>query len=92
MNLGDPTDIQSLMQPRDFLDGSVGLIPGQGRRSHVPQLKGHMPQLETPQAAAKTRHRQTKKTRRNDTYRHAYYSPSQKPYTLLLLSPPCPAQ
>ena len=87
MNLGGaPTDIQSIMQPRDFPDASVGLIPGQGSRSHVPQLKVNLPHWR-PHRLRQTRHRQIKKIRKNDTCRHACHSPSQRPHALLLLSP-----
>ncbi|TEA30366.1 hypothetical protein DBR06_SOUSAS27510003, partial [Sousa chinensis] len=33
--------------------GGPGLIPGQGARSHMPQLRVHMPQLKIPHAATK---------------------------------------
>ena len=33
--------------------GSPGSIPGQGTRSHMPQLRVHMPQLKVPHAATK---------------------------------------
>ena len=33
--------------------GSLGSIPGQGTRSHMPQLRVHMPQLKIPHAATK---------------------------------------
>ena len=35
--------------------GVPGLIPGQGTRSHMPQLRVHMPQLKIPHAATKRR-------------------------------------
>ena len=34
--------------------GGLGSIPGQGTRSHVPQLKVHMLQLQSSRAAMKT--------------------------------------
>ena len=34
--------------------GGLGLIPGQGTRSHMLQLRVHMPQLKTPHATRKT--------------------------------------
>ena len=42
--------------------GDLGSIPGQGTRSHVPQLRVHMLQLKIPHAAAKIL-RATAKTR-----------------------------
>ncbi|TEA31286.1 hypothetical protein DBR06_SOUSAS710034, partial [Sousa chinensis] len=33
--------------------GGPGLIPGQGTRSHMPQLRVCMPQLKIPHAAMK---------------------------------------
>ena len=33
--------------------GGLGLIPGQGNRSHMPQLRVRMPQLKTPRAIEK---------------------------------------
>ena len=38
-----------------------GSIPGQGTRSHMPQLRVHMPQLRSPRAANQTRCNQIKK-------------------------------
>ena len=38
--------------------GDLGLIPSQGTRSRMPQLKARMPQLKILHAAAKTRHSQ----------------------------------
>ena len=35
--------------------GGLGSIPGQGTRSHMPQLRVRMPQLKIPHAATKTR-------------------------------------
>ena len=34
--------------------GALGSSPGQGTRSHMPQLRVHMPQLKIPHAATKT--------------------------------------
>ena len=34
--------------------GDSGSIPGRGTRSHVPQLRVHMPQLKSPRATTKT--------------------------------------
>ncbi|TEA30408.1 hypothetical protein DBR06_SOUSAS17710034, partial [Sousa chinensis] len=34
--------------------GGPGSIPGQGNRSHMPQLRVHMPQLKIPHSATKT--------------------------------------
>ena len=34
--------------------GGPGSTPGQGTRSHVPQLRVHMPQLRSPPAATNT--------------------------------------
>ena len=39
--------------------GVLGAIPGQGTRFHLPWLRGHVRQLKTPQAAAKTQRSQT---------------------------------
>ncbi|TEA32663.1 hypothetical protein DBR06_SOUSAS32010022, partial [Sousa chinensis] len=33
--------------------GGLGSIPGQGTRSHIPQLRVHMPQLGSRRTAAK---------------------------------------
>ena len=41
--------------------GGLGSIPGQGTRSHMPQLRARMPQLKTPHAATKTRRSQINK-------------------------------
>ena len=39
---------------------SLGLIPGQGTRSHMLQLRAHMLQLKILHASTKTQHIQTK--------------------------------
>ena len=54
--------------------GGPGLIPGQGTRPHIPQLRACMPQLKIPHAATKkkkilhavtkTQHRQKKKKKK----------------------------
>ena len=60
------------MQARDFPGGPVaktshshagapGLIPAQGARSHVPQLRLFVLQLKVPHAATKIQHRQINK-------------------------------
>ena len=36
------------------MQGAQGLIPGQGTRSHMPQLRVHMPQLKILSATTKT--------------------------------------
>ena len=36
--------------------GGPGLVPGQGSRSHMLQLRVHMPQLKVPRAATKTQY------------------------------------
>ena len=41
--------------------GGLDLILGQGTRSHMLQLRVHMPQLKIPHAATKTRHSQINK-------------------------------
>ena len=41
--------------------GGPGSIPGQGARSHISQLRVHMPQLKMPHAATKTRRSQINK-------------------------------
>ena len=45
----------------DLNVGAPGLIPGQGTRAHMPQLKFHMPQLKISPATANTRHSQINK-------------------------------
>ena len=40
--------------------GGPGLIPGQGTRSHMPQLRVRMPQLKVPHATDKTQRSQIK--------------------------------
>ena len=40
--------------------GGLGSIPGQGTRSHMLQLRVHMPQLKIPHAAMKTKNPTTK--------------------------------
>ena len=46
--------IISKEQYRTSLVGALGSSPGQGTRSHMPQLRVHMPQLKIPHAATKT--------------------------------------
>ncbi|XP_058904942.2 centrobin isoform X5 [Kogia breviceps] len=41
--------------------GGPGLIPGQGTRPHMPQVRVRKPQLKIPRAATKTQHRQVNK-------------------------------
>ena len=60
IKLGDLPDGPWLRLPAPNA-GAPGLIPGQGNRSHVPQLKIHMPQLKIPHAATKTWHSQINK-------------------------------
>ncbi|TEA16676.1 hypothetical protein DBR06_SOUSAS20610068, partial [Sousa chinensis] len=36
--------------------GGPGSIPGQGTRSHIPQLRVRMPRLKIPHAATKRSH------------------------------------
>ncbi|TEA28468.1 hypothetical protein DBR06_SOUSAS2010093, partial [Sousa chinensis] len=36
--------------------GGLGLIPGQGTRSHIPQLRACMLELKIPQAETKIAH------------------------------------
>ena len=43
------------------MQGGPGSIPGQGTRSHAPQLRILMPQLKVPQATTKTWHSQINK-------------------------------
>ena len=44
-------------------EGSPGLTPGQGIRSHIPQLRAHVPQLKIPNVATKIPHATTKTQR-----------------------------
>ncbi|TEA29089.1 hypothetical protein DBR06_SOUSAS10510046, partial [Sousa chinensis] len=39
--------------------GGPGSIPGQGARSHMPQIRVHVPQLRIPHAATKILHTAT---------------------------------
>ena len=46
----------------------LGLIPGQGTRAHVPQLRYHWPQLKVPPVAIKTRHSQINAASEEETH------------------------
>ena len=52
---GTPLVVQWLRLPA-LNAGGLHLIPGQGPRSHMPQLRVHMPQLKTPYDTTKVEH------------------------------------
>ena len=62
---------------------SLGLIPGQGSRSHKLQLRVHLPKLKIPHAIAKSRSVQ---------FSRSVVSDSLWPHESQHARPPCPSQ
>ena len=51
-----------MLKTLSFQYRSTGSIPGQGTRSHMPQIRVHVSQLKILHATAKSRHKLNKKT------------------------------